>query len=120
VSWDSDLTTASEHLLSAMDMAAKQHHLDEESINSACISVFTKATTIALTGRLGTSNGRSGNAVTKTVLEAFHQSSGMNRKLARELLSRAGNRRTALIPIEWLVNQLVKNSAATIQRSEVT
>jgi predicted kinase len=113
-----NLTTAGEHLLSAMDLAAERHHLDEELLNSVCISVLIKVSAVASTG-VGTSNGRFGNEVTKTVYEAFHRSNGMNRKLARDLLSRAGNSAMALIPTEWLVNQLARRTAEAIQRNEV-
>ena len=106
VSWDSSLAEAGEHLLTAMNLAGERYHLDEELINHGCISVFLAASAARRV--------HDGDELKKTLFEVFHQSSGMNRTLAREFLVRAGSysNKTAAelagIPAEWLITRVFK------------
>ncbi len=112
LSWNGDLAMAGEHLLTAMNLSREAYDVDEEYINRVCISMFTAAHMIA-------QMGNSREEAVETLLGAFHRSIGMNRELARELSSLGRDPKASLIPMGWLVNQLVKNSSITIQKSEV-
>jgi len=112
LSWNGDLAMAGEHLLTAMNLSREAYDVGEEYMNRVCISVFTAAHMIA-------QMGNSREEAVETLLGAFHRSIAMNRELARELSSLGRDRKASRIPMEWLINQLVKNSSIMIQKSEV-